>query len=277
MIAPESQLWKALEVYGTRIHHRGKWRLHRWLLHKLQPRCDRDFEVERMGQRWLLNPSDFVQSAFYWTGEFEPWDWFHLSRLVTPESIVFDVGANFGFYTVLIARQLTGGGRVFSFEPCSQTLSRLQTNIRLNSLEAVTTVLPVALSNQRGYGHLENVSGNSGATALASTGERIALNTLDGVCAEHSLKRVDIIKIDVEGHEMAVLEGAARTIESCRPMMLVEGNEVALQRSGASAEQLASRLRSWGYRLLVSNRRRLVPLTGFPPPPEIINIFALPS
>jgi len=81
----------------------------------------------------------------------------------------------------------------------------------------------------------------------------------------------------VEGHEMAVLEGAARTIESCRPMMLVEGNEVALQRSGASAEQLASRLRSWGYRLLVSNRRRLVPLTGFPPPPEIINIFALPS
>lgn len=277
MIGPESQLWKALELYGTRVHHRGKWRLHNWLLRKLKPACDRDFEVERMGQRWLLNPSDFVQSSFYWTGEFEPWDWFHLSRLITPESIVFDVGANFGFYTVLIARKLTKGGRVLSFEPCAQTLSRLRTNIRLNSLEPVTTVVPVALSNQRGYGYLENVSGNSGATALAATGERIALNTLDDVCTEHSLKRVDIIKIDVEGHEMAVLEGAARTIASCRPMMLVEGNDVALRRSGASAEELAAKLRSWGYRLLVPNRRRLVPLSGFPPPPEIVNIFALPS
>jgi FkbM family methyltransferase len=277
MIGPESQLWKALELYGTRVHHRGKWRLHNWLLRKLDPACDHEFEVERMGQRWLLNPSDFVQSAFYWTGEFEPWDWFHLSRLVTPESIVFDVGANFGFYTVLIARQLTSGGRVFSFEPCAQTLSRLRTNIKLNDLEAVTTVLPVALSNQRGYGYMENVDGNSGATALASTGERIALNTLDDVCAEHSLKRVDIIKIDVEGHEMAVLEGASRTIESSRPIMLVEGNEVALRRSGASALALAAKLRSWGYRLLVPKRRRFVPLAGFPPPPEIVNIFALPS
>lgn len=276
MIGPDSQLWKALELYGTRIHHRGKWRLHNWLLRKLKPACDRDFEVERMGQRWLLNPSDFVQSSFYWTGEFEPWDWFHLSRLITPESIVLDVGANFGFYTILIARQLTTGGRVLAFEPCSQTLSRLRTNIRLNALEAVTTVLPVALSNRPGYGYLENVSGNSGATALATSGERIALDTLDEVCTQQSLKRVDIIKIDVEGHELAVLEGAARTIESSRPIMLVEGNEVALRRSGASAEELAAKLRSWGYRLLVPNRRRLVPLTGFPPPPEIVNIFALP-
>lgn len=277
MIAPESQLWKALELYGTRVHHRGKWRLHNWLLRKLEPACDRDFEVERMGQRWLLNPSDFVQSSFYWTGEFETWDWFHLSHLVTPESIVFDVGANFGFYTIMIARQLTSKGRVFSFEPCAQTVSRLRTNIRLNGLEAVITILPVALSKQQGVGYLDNVSGNSGARALAPNGERISLTTLDAVCVEHSIKRVDIIKIDVEGHEMAVLEGAAKTIESSRPIMLVEGNEVALRRSGASAKDLAAKLRSWGYRLLVPNRRRLVPLSGFPPPPEIINLFALPS
>lgn len=285
MMQPDSYIWKALELYGTRIHHRGQWRIHKWLRNKLGGNCDRDFEVQRLGLRWVLNPSDFVQSSFYWTGEFETWDWFHLSRLIQPHSIVCDVGANFGFYSVMAGRQLTPPGRVFAFEPCGETLSRLQTNIRLNHLEHVVTIVPLALSDHQGTGYLANArpddrggaNDNSGARALSSTGERISLDTLDHVCSEQKIARVDVIKIDVEGHELAVLAGAAKTITALKPVIMVECNDVALQRSGASTREMYDKLCSWGYRLFLPRRKTLVPLSSLPAAGEIINIFALPK
>jgi FkbM family methyltransferase len=291
MIHPDSYIWRALEFYGTRIHHRGKWRIHNWLLNKLQVGCDRDFEVQRLGLRWLLNPSDFVQSSFYWTGEFETWDWFHLSRLIRPDSVVCDVGANFGFYSVMIGRQLVPPGRVFAFEPSAETLSRLRTNIRLNRLERVVTVMPIAISDRQGVGYLANAKpeylgnarDNSGSRALSSEGEKISLDTLDHVCSEQKLTRVDLIKIDVEGHEMPVLEGATQTIRRFKPALVLECNDVALQNSGSSAEEMNDKLHSMGYRLFFPRRKQLVPFTSVPftSPPgsieNIVNIFALPG
>ncbi len=284
MIQPDSYIWKALELYGTRIHHRGKWRIHKWLLKKFEVSCTRDLEVNRLGLRWLLNPSDFVQSSFYWTGEFEPWDWFHLSRLIRPESVVCDVGANFGFYSVMIGRQLAPPGRVIAFEPSPETVSRLRANVRLNHLERVVTIMPVALSDKQGIGYLAcagpddlgGASDNSGARALSSQGERISLETLDHLCSEQRIARVDLIKIDVEGHELAVLTGAAKTIEACKPVIMVECNDAALRRSGSSAREMHEKLRSWGYRLFLPRRKTLIPFSSLPPAGEIINIFALP-
>ena len=291
MVYPDSHLWKALEFYGTRVHHRGKRRFHNWLLKKLRVSCDRDFEVRRLGLRWILNPADFVQSSFYWTGEFEIWDWFHLSRLIRPNSIVCDVGANFGFYAVMIGQQLAPPGRVLAFEPSAETLSRLRTNIRLNDLESMVTAVPLALSDHEGTGFLANATpehlgiakDNSGSKALASHGEKISVGTLDRVCSEQKIERLDLIKIDVEGHEMSVLRGASETIKHFKPVLMLECNDVALTNSGTSAQEMTDTLRSLGYQLFVSRRKQLVPYRSMPlgsragSVKNIVNIFALSS
>jgi FkbM family methyltransferase len=253
----------------------------------LQVSCDRNFQVQRLGLRWQLNPSDFVESFFYWTAEFEPWNWYHLSRIITPGSIVCDIGANFGFYTVMIARQLQGtGGRVFAFEPCKETFERLETNVRLNNLRSVATVLSTALSDRQGVGFLEqeqnqilsaarSATRNSGARFVSHRGEPIALETLDNIYRQGAMQRLDVIKIDVEGHELAVLNGATEVIEQFRPALMIEFNPAALNRAGASARELDEKLRSWGYGLFEPKRKALVPFTNLPVGGTVVNILAL--
>src|ERR1700741_1145305 len=100
MLTPDSFLWKALEFYGTKVHHPGKWRIHEKIRSILKIDYSGNIKVSRNGLPWILNPADFVQSSFYWIGEFECWDWLHLERMVPPGSVAFDIGANFGFYSL---------------------------------------------------------------------------------------------------------------------------------------------------------------------------------
>src|ERR1700751_5703925 len=133
---PNSLTWKMLEFYGTRLPHRGKWKIHAFLRSLLHLDHDGDLEVQRQGLLWTLNPADFAQTHLYWTNEYEPWDLFHLSKWVHPGSVILDVGANFGYYSLKLASALMGEGRVFAFEPSSASFSRLEQNIRLNHLES---------------------------------------------------------------------------------------------------------------------------------------------
>lgn len=273
MLTPHSFLWKALEFYGTRIHHRGKWRVHEKLRNTLKLKYSENVEVSRQGLRWLLNPCDFVQSEFYWIGEFERWDWYHLSRMIHQGSVVFDVGSNFGYYSLMLAH--TAGAKVFAFEPSTPTFARLKTNIALNRLEGAITAVPSALSDVRQSGYLSAVPGNSGSNFLSDHGDRVMLDTLDHYCTVNHVSKIDFIKIDVEGHEFHVLKGATRLLETCKPIIMVEFNVGALRRAGSSAEELEDHLRALGYQLFLPVRKRLVPFHGKFGKDQIINLFAL--
>jgi FkbM family methyltransferase len=277
MVKPGSFLWNALEIYGTRVHHPGKWRVHEWLRNKLRVSYGGDLQVERQGLRWLLNPSDFVQSTFFWTGEFETWDWYHFLALLKPEAIVFDIGANFGYYSALTALLLNDKGHVYAFEPCRKTYDRLHTNILLNRLQSSVTAVPIALSDHCGSAYLDQTEGNSGATHISKQGDAITLDTVDHFCETHPIPRIDVIKIDVEGHELHVLTGAKQAIERWRPNIMIEFNPEALQRFGASAAQLENLLRSWGYQLSVPDRKKLIPFDRVPAGWQILNVFAVPG
>jgi FkbM family methyltransferase len=274
VIAPNSLVWTALEFYGTRVRHKGQWRIHQWLRKTLGANYNCDLETSRSGLRWVLNPSDFVQSSFYWTGAFETWDWYHLKRLVKPHSIIFDVGANFGFYSLLLAAT-NDCEHVFAFEPESETFKRLKKNIALNGLEKSVKAIPLGLSDIRGPARLSTEDGNSGASFIGPAGQPIQVETLDGFCSINSIERLDFLKIDVEGHEMHVLAGGTEMLARCKPLMLIEINPNALERSGSSAFELGMKLRQMGYTLLISQHKKLVRFSGNVPSGELVNIFAI--
>ena len=148
--------------------------------------------------------------------------------------LVVDVGANTGFYA-LLAACASRRTQVLAFEPYPPVFEVLARNIAANAYGRRIEAVPLALSRQEGlatlyvptqeHGLMETSSSlELGFKAVHSEAQAIRTVTLDGFLAGHSRgrDRVTLIKVDVEGHDAAVLQGARRTIARSRPLLFVE-------------------------------------------------------
>lgn len=153
--------------------------------------------------------------------------------------VVFDVGGSYGYYALLLSRSVGGAGRVYTFEPDWRSFQRLTRNLVVNKIENVVAVPvcasngPVALApwlscedepwNSRVMG--EGVENNCGQTVVP------VVRLDDFAEALHMVGRVRLIKIDVEGAELQVLQGARRILDQSAPLVLCElhGTEIAKQ------------------------------------------------
>jgi FkbM family methyltransferase len=279
-VNPKSLTFKALEFYGTRIRHRGQWRVMGSLRKWLKADVDANLMVIRDGHKWILNPSDYVQSDLFWLGIREPWDVFHAKQFVRPGCVIFDVGANFGHYSITLGGKLLNNGAIHAFEPFPPNVERLKINIALNQLENTVRVHKVALSDGDGSGFMTVRDDNSGSATLAATGKvsghEVRMTTLDSFCSNFGLERLDLIKIDVEGHEERLLRGGLKTLAHFRPVLLIELDPPKLLRAGTSVERLASLINELGYTLHVASHKFLIPLNTLPKGDNILNAFALP-
>jgi FkbM family methyltransferase len=272
-----SALFRLLEFYGTRAPHRGQWRVHTMLRRMLKADVDADFQVTRGGLRWQLNPSDFVQADLFWYGHKDYWETHHLRKLLQRGSVLFDLGANIGYYAITLAAALGNECRIYAFEPFPPTYERLLTHITLNSFTEIISAHRLALSDRERVAHMRiRVGSNSGSARLDTAGESIPTTTLDIFCSTHRIDRLDFIKIDAEGHEEFVLAGGAQIIRQYRPLILLELDPPLLSDAGSSVERVVSLLRSHGYSLHTACRDVLVPMETLPAGRVVVNAFAFP-
>jgi FkbM family methyltransferase len=168
-----------------------------------------------------------------------------LGLFIKPGDTVVDVGANLGTHTVFFAHKAGAQGAVFAFEPQRVVFQLLCANLALNGLTTVHA-RQAAVSRRSGTMSVPDVAyddaGNYGGVGLvdgdrvgAGGGEQVPVMTLD----ELALQRCRLLKIDVEGMELDVLEGAHALIAATRPLIYVENNDVA--RSPALIEWLLAR------------------------------------
>ncbi len=140
------------------------------------------------------------------------------------EPVFIDVGANIGAYSLVLAK-LAPAGTVYAFEPNSKALRYLKNNILLNDLRNVL-VFEHGLSNITGEAVLFNDSMTQASIHKKGADgkcETIELKRLDDVCLENRINKVDLIKIDVEGHDLEVLKGADQIIrENPRLVVVLE-------------------------------------------------------
>lgn len=272
---------KLLEYYGLHATHRGKWRVHELLRSLSKADVDQDFEVKRDGLNWVLNPADSVERDVFWYGVKDVFEIFHIKRLIRPGDIIFDVGANFGYYSIKLATLLNGNCRIYAFEPYPPTFLRLVRNINGNGLGNCIFPFELGFSDVFASTTMVETPGNTGGTYVSrsSCEGGIRLVTIESFCRDHDIGKIDFMKIDVEGLEPLVLKGAIPYFDESEelPVILIELNPDCLNRMGFSVEDIYRLLRKYNYSLYAAHRTKLLPLKELPRAGDLVNAFCFPK
>ncbi len=166
----------------------------------------------------------FKVERIMWTGIYEPPLIRLLQSLDTCGWTCFDVGANVGAITLALARLTAPDGKVYAFEPGPPNLRRLRDNLNLNP-ELASRVETIAAGAGRTPGELywAEEKSNPGNALVGRTGtHQIKIITLDDFVREHGIAKLDFLKIDVEGMELDVMQGAEETLRRLSPMLYFE-------------------------------------------------------
>jgi FkbM family methyltransferase len=202
-------------------------------------------------------------------------------RLLAPGMVFADIGANYGLYTFRAAQLVGPSGRVVAFEPQPRLVGALKRTLRHSPLVQVE-LLEVALADRPGRASFAIPDMASGAGSLLVDGVHgprfeVELARFDDVSESLNLARLDLVKIDVEGGEWMVLQGAAETLRRHQPHLWFEWNANAQQQSGVNGDAFFAFLGGLGYRVF----RRIV--SGYPQfdpcasGPGLVNVLAVPG
>lgn len=171
------------------------------------------------GKRWI------VRSAIHrcWLGMYERDECRLLEQTIRPGTVVFDIGANVGFYTLLASVLVGAAGRVFAFEPLPRNLTYLRRHLRLNNVQNVTVIEAAVLDHAGVASIAEGPPGSVGSMAHIAPGgnQQVRAVTVDELVATGQAPRPDYIKIDIEGAEGRALAGARSTLDRHHPTMFV--------------------------------------------------------
>jgi FkbM family methyltransferase len=199
-----------------------------------------------------LNSSLFVSGkdtalgfSLRFKGNFEPVQTRKFIKSVKKGDTVLDVGANVGYYTVLASKLVGAKGKVYAFEPDRRNVELLNKNIKLNNCLNVE-VVPLALGAKNKISYFLSDKTNPGESRISEkvTRELVRVKTLDTLVRERKIKKVDVIKLDVEGGEVDVLRGAKTLLTTSRNLKLfTECNPKALNDLGADETTLTAFLK----------------------------------
>ena len=169
---------------------------------------------------------------------------------VPDDGVYVDVGANNGFFYSLQVARRHPGARVFAFEPDPQILPHLRRNVRRNGLENQIEIIAQAVSDAVGQLRLTAGLGASGYLLGhddPDPGVAVAVTTLDAFAQQRRLDRIDLIKIDIEGHEERMLQGSRSVLREFEPILVLELLDQHLRRSGSSRARVERLLDEVGY------------------------------
>jgi FkbM family methyltransferase len=207
------------------------------------------------GFELLAFANEDVGRKIWLTGKFEAAETAFFASKIKAGDVCFDVGGNVGYMAMLFALYAKEGA-VHVFEPIPLNASLVTTNTRLNGFKNVV-VNNVAVSNAEGT-VVFNVSADSAYSSMIDTGRKKALEqivvptvTLDKYVAKNAIGRVDVLKVDVEGAEPLVIDGATGLLAdaSKRPrLVLLELFDVNLKPFDSTVLKLVEKMRGFGYR-----------------------------
>jgi len=219
-----------------------------------------EVHTRRRGIAWCLDLREGIDFSIWLRGSFEPSTIAAYRRELKPGATVIDVGANMGSHTLEFARTVGPQGSVLACEPTAHVFARLLANLEANRdlrprvhadqvmlMAAPDAALPAQLVSSWPLGSDPERDETSWGRPYPTTGARVS--TMDRWVAEQNVERVDLIKLDVEGNECIVLDGAVDVLRRHRPVIVCEVFAQALMAQGRTVDELLQRFDDAGYRL----------------------------
>lgn len=227
----EETLLRLVRVYtfNTPIK-KGKYRLYQAAL-GLCKTAHRSLPIRmKDGRRFVINLTTGMQESVFFVGEFERVLTAIAVQLISEGDVCIDVGANFGWYTSVMALHSGSGGQTHAFEPTPQSFDELKRNHVAGGEPANVFLNNVALGDRPDTVqiHLFDGFGTGHASLAAKTSARSAvfdckMVTLDSYLKENEIARVDFVKVDIEGAELMFLKGAEKLFaQDVPPIFLME-------------------------------------------------------
>jgi FkbM family methyltransferase len=248
-------------------------------------------EVRRGGITYRLDISEGIDLSVFLFGSYQRHVFRNRYYTIPSNARIMDIGANMGSMALSFAKAAPRG-HVYAFEPTDFAYRKLLRNIDLNpdigsritpvkqfaSDRTMGAPRPFAMASWKtdsftSKGHPVH-GGMERATSLAPS------VTLDDYCRENNIPAVDLIKIDTEGHELAVLKGAAGILKKHRPVIIFEAGKYLMDEEGVNFMDYLDLLTALDYRLFVLQRNGEItkdrPM-GLIPVKSTVDVIAVPA
>ncbi len=215
----------------------------------------------RRGLERIVNGTDAIRIAPEWRGiqeVYEPSVWERFTSDARPGDVVVDVGAFVGLYTIALAKRVGPHGSVVAFEPDPTNFAWLQRHVVLNRVQHHVTLVRAAVADRAGEAGFLSRDNESHLGDVQKGGLRVPVTTLD---EEFPTQRVDLLKVDVEGHEEQVLRGGMRLLSDAARgprTIYVEVHPYAWKGVGTSSESFLQLLSICGFDVSTLNGQPVV-------------------
>ena len=239
-------------------------------------------QVTRDGVNYELDLMKIIDLEIYLDG-WEPETISFLKRALDSNSIVIEAGANIGAHSLLIAKLVSPRGHVYSFEPTSYAFDKLLINCKVNKdLENSITIEKRLLTNHSlEIPNKEIISefniNEKKSKAEVILDDNIAIS-IDDYILKKGIKKLDLLKIDVDGYDYKVLNGAKSAIKKFSPIVFIELANFTLIEQGDSVEDILLFLAKYGYTgyyinsgKIINSAKEVLSITG--PTSHIDGIF----
>lgn len=222
-----------------------------------------------------LSLSEHMQRRIFWMGYYNENIANLLNTLLKPGMTMLDIGANIGEIALLAAKRVGKQGKIFAFEPVDAIARQLEWHVEVNDFSQISVescALGDTVDDDRAIyascGQEVNDSNNGLGSLYGREGEtplqRIHMTTLDAWLQAHpAIAGIDLIKIDIEGAELACLHGAKECLQRFRPKIIVEIQDFSATRAGYRPADILDFLSNYGYSFhLIGFNGILTPLTA---------------
>ena len=247
--------------------------------------------VVRRGITYEVDLAEGLDLSLYLFGSFQKHVTGNRWVTLTDDALVLDVGANFGVMALAFAKAFPKG-RVIAFEPTHYATGRLRRNLELNPDLAVRVETVQAFVSEQAKSNVDLVAYASWRVDGLTTGhehpvhtgtphstEGVPSITLDEFVSARNLDKVDLLKIDTDGHELSVLKGAHETIRKYRPLVIFEAGLYLMEERGVDFRSFATFFEGLDYSLFDAKTERQVSLANYRkviPPRATTDLVAVP-
>ncbi|MBG0787300.1 MAG: FkbM family methyltransferase [Anaerolineaceae bacterium] len=206
----------------SKINYRSFWgRLFRLPLRLIPKRMAMPIMQGRLrGTKWIVGAGEHG----YWLGSYEMNKRLAFEREIKPGTVMYDIGANVGYFSLLAAELAGPEGQVYAFEPLPRNVEFLEKHIKINKCNNIE-IVEAAVSDHSGEAHFDLGASTAMGHIAESGGIQVKMVALDEMLAAGELRPPDYMKVDVEGAEYEALKGARNLLEKYHPLLFLDTHQ----------------------------------------------------